>query len=324
MNDYSEIAENLREVDELKITSIVDNVADRSFRPATDAQIATRYQFSEDSYNAPLPIAEHGFSILLEIRRGDEKYKMLYDAGLSEAGLAHNIRALSVDLSDLECAVISHGHTDHFAGLPALRNSFGLRKLPVIAHPDVFSERKFKVSEDSQEVILTPMDEQELRDLEFDVQKNTEPMLLLGNTVLLSGEVERDPVRENLIPHHYTKVGDQWELTPSVIDEQSLTINVKGKGLVVLTGCGHAGVVNILEHARKSTGVDQVCALMGGFHLFQQDDITDTLDYLELVAPEYVVPSHCTGWQATHEIAKKVGQSFIQNAVGTIYHFGSN
>ncbi|HLX57415.1 MAG TPA: MBL fold metallo-hydrolase, partial [Ktedonobacteraceae bacterium] len=99
-------------------------------------------------------------------------------------------------------------------------------------------------------------------------------------------------------------------------------INVRGKGLVVITGCGHAGVINILRQARALTGVEQIYAVSGGFHLtgaMFEPIIPQTIEALQQINPAVVVPAHCTGWRATHRIAQAMPDAFIPNSVGTTY-----
>jgi len=114
------------------------------------------------------------------------------------------------------------------------------------------------------------------------------------------------------------------EGTPYVIlDDQALIAHVAGRGLVVLTGCGHAGIINICRYAQRLTGVENLHAIIGGFHLtgpLFEPVIGDTVTALEQLAPEVIVPAHCTGWKATHAIARRLPGAFIQNSVGTTFH----
>jgi 7,8-dihydropterin-6-yl-methyl-4-(beta-D-ribofuranosyl)aminobenzene 5'-phosphate synthase len=106
------------------------------------------------------------------------------------------------------------------------------------------------------------------------------------------------------------------------MDDQCAIVNVKGKGLVIITGCGHSGIINIIRNAQAVTGVERIHAVIGGFHLsgglFEQI-IPATVEALKTISPTYVVPGHCTGWKATHEIARALPGAFIANAVGTSY-----
>jgi 7,8-dihydropterin-6-yl-methyl-4-(beta-D-ribofuranosyl)aminobenzene 5'-phosphate synthase len=100
--------------------------------------------------------------------------------------------------------------------------------------------------------------------------------------------------------------------------------NVRGRGLVVITGCGHSGIVNILRYVRKLTGEDRIHAVVGGFHLsgpLFEKIIPPTCDALAELAPDHLVPCHCTGWRAIHALAARFPDAFIQNAVGTRFEF---
>ena len=102
---------------------------------------------------------------------------------------------------------------------------------------------------------------------------------------------------------------------------------MRGRGLVVLTGCGHSGIVNILRHVRRLTGQDHIHAVVGGFHLGGpqfEPIIAPTCDALAEIAPDYLVPSHCTGWRAIHAMAARFPDGFIQNSVGTRFEFMSD
>ncbi len=97
-------------------------------------------------------------------------------------------------------------------------------------------------------------------------------------------------------------------------------MNIRGKGLVILTGCGHAGIINIIRYAQQLTGVDQVYAVVGGFHLtggLFEPIIPATVAALQAIGPRYVMPGHCTGWAAMHQIANAMPEAFIPNSVGT-------
>ena len=99
-----------------------------------------------------------------------------------------------------------------------------------------------------------------------------------------------------------------------------------GKGLLVLTGCGHAGVINICRYAQRLTGIDEIYAVIGGFHLngpLFEPIIGDTVDAFESLTPDVLVPAHCTGWKATHAIARRLPDAFIQNSVGTTFELAS-
>ena len=138
----------------------------------------------------------------------------------------------------------------------------------------------------------------------------------------MTGEVDRTTDFEKGFPIHQAYRGGGWEPDPLILDDQALIVNVKGKGLVVLTGCGHAGVVNICRYARRLTGIDQLYLVMGGFHLngpLFEPIIGETCEALADLSPEVLVPTHCTGWKAIHALAARLPDAFIQNSVGTTF-----
>ena len=117
--------------------------------------------------------------------------------------------------------------------------------------------------------------------------------------MLITGEVDRTTEFERGMPNHEAWRGGRWEPDPLIVDEQALVVHVRGRGLVVLTGCGHAGAVNIARHAMRLTGVDRLHALLGGFHLTGpafEPVIEPTVNAFRELAPDVVVPAHCTGW----------------------------
>ena len=140
--------------------------------------------------------------------------------------------------------------------------------------------------------------------------------------MLVTGEVDRTTTFEQGFPIHQAYRNGAWEPDPLILDDQALIMNVAGKGLVVLTGCGHAGIVNICRYARRLTGVDRLYLVMGGFHLngpLFEPIIGDTCEALADLAPEVLVPTHCTGWKAIHALAARLPDAFIQNSVGTTF-----
>jgi 7,8-dihydropterin-6-yl-methyl-4-(beta-D-ribofuranosyl)aminobenzene 5'-phosphate synthase len=158
------------------------------------------------------------------------------------------------------------------------------------------------------------------------VRRGRSPTTDIGATAQESGiadvpgEVPRVTGYEPGLPHQEAWQNDHWEPDPLVLDDQAIVLHVRGEGLVVITGCGHAGVVNIVRHARELTGVDRVCAVIGGFHL--NGPVFEPLigrvgsDLLDM-HPSWVVPGHCTGWRALHALGRVFGEAFIPNAVGT-------
>ncbi len=316
----------LEPVDSIVITTLIDNVTDMlavnqgpAIRPFIgDARRRPSAVFEDDWTREGL-IAEHGFAALITVTAGGSTHRLLFDAGLSPDGLVSNMRALGVDLGSIEAIVLSHGHSDHTAGLDGFIRAVGRTSLPVIIHPEFWSRRRLVIP-GHDPVELPTTSRPALEGAGFTIIEDRQPSFLFDGSVLITGEVDRTSGFEPGFPPQQALRGGRWEPDPLVLDDQALIVHVRGKGLVVLTGCGHAGVVNITRYARKLTGVSQVHAVMGGFHLggpLFEPLIPQVCAELERLSPAVLVPAHCTGWAAQRAFADRFPAAFIPNAVGT-------
>lgn len=306
---------DLQEVDGAEVTVLLDNSLDLLL-PSTETAKRTALEIRDTSL-----IAEHGVSMLVQVVKGSEKASFLFDAGLSRDGLMHNIDVLETKIEEIQAIVLSHGHADHTMGLLGLVRRRGRRNLPLILHPDVFLKRKV-VPAAGPEIDLPPPNMADLLAEGIEVVEERESSLLMEGMALVTGEVPRTTRFEKGFPIHYAEVDGQWRPDPLIHDDQAIVINIREKGLVILTGCGHSGIINIVRHAQDITGVDKVYAVMGGFHLtggLFEPIIPPTVRALKRINPRVVVPWHCTGWKATHRIARSMPESFIPNSVGTRY-----
>jgi len=135
--------------------------------------------------------------------------------------------------------------------------------------------------------------------------------------LLVTGEVDRTTAFETGMPPGHQALRDGvWQPDRLVHDDQAVVLHLRGKGLVVLTGCGHSGIVNILRYAKRLTGVDQVYAVLGGLHLRGGQVVPDTVAALAAEAPSVLVPAHCTSWSAQHALAAGLPEAYRPNAVG--------
>ena len=137
--------------------------------------------------------------------------------------------------------------------------------------------------------------------------------------MLVTGQIHRATPFERGFPIHYARIADQWQQDPLIHDDQAVVVHVKGKGLVILTGCGHTGAVNTIHHAQQLTGIQQVYAVIGGFHLsgaLFEPIIPPTIAALKEISPALIVPAQCTGWKATHALARELPEAFVPNSVG--------
>jgi metal-dependent hydrolase (beta-lactamase superfamily II) len=194
--------------------------------------------------------------------------------------------------------------------------------MPVLIHPEFWARRRLALP-GGKPFELPTTSRSALEDAGFAIIEQRQPSFLYDRSVLITGEVDRVTGFEKGFPVHQAWRGQSWEPDPLILDDQALIAHVAGRGLVVLTGCGHAGIINICRYAQRLTGVGTLHAVIGGFHLagpLFEPVIADTVSALEQLAPEVIVPAHCTGWKATHAIARRLPGAFIQNSVGTTFH----
>jgi len=323
----------LQPVDSVTITTLIDNVID-VFMPAQGP--ATRFTDGSSPRQRPAstleggevadhPRTEHGFSALVEVNSGGRKAQLLFDAGRTPDGLAHNIKVLGIDPADIEAVVLSHGHFDHTTGLDGFTRLLGKSNLPVVIHPDFWSRRR--VTFPGREPWELPSTSKSaLEAIGFDIIEDRQPSFLLHDSVLVTGEVDRTNDYELGFPIQEVRHGPRWEPDPLVLDDQAVVLHVRELGLVVMTGCGHAGVVNTVSYAQRLTGIEHVHAIIGGFHLngpIYEPLIPKVCEAFERFAPDVIVPAHCTGWRATHRLAATFPQAFVPNSVGTRFHLGA-
>ena len=318
------------EVDEVRVTTVVDGVID-VLMAGTD--VAERYMLGPKwlpvvgSNPNPLGnmhlVAEHGFSALIKVNRGGATSTVLFDTGVSRSGLLNNLDALEIRAPDLQAIILSHGHADHSLGLPGLVQRLGARNLPLVLHPDAYLDRKI-VLPDGHELQLPAPRKADFQREYIEVIEETGPSMLVDGGTLASGEVARRTEFETGFAIHYANRGGAWEPDPLIMDDQCAIMNLRGQGLVVITGCGHAGIINIIRNAQALTGIQAIHAVIGGFHLtggLFEPIIPATVSALQEIGPRYIVPGHCTGWAATHRIAQAMPEAFIQNSVGTEFVF---
>jgi 7,8-dihydropterin-6-yl-methyl-4-(beta-D-ribofuranosyl)aminobenzene 5'-phosphate synthase len=275
----------------------------------------------EDDWTREGLIAEHGFAALITVTAGGSTHRLLFDAGLSPDGLVSNMRALGVDLGSIEAIVLSHGHSDHTAGLDGFIHAVGRTSLPVMIHPEFWNRRRLVIP-GHDPVELPTTSRSALEGAGFTIIEDRQPSFLFGGSVLITGEVDRTSGFEPGFPPQQAWLDGGWQPDPLVLDDQALIVNVRDRGLMVITGCGHAGVVNIARYARRLTGDQPLYALLGGFHLggpLFEPLIPQVLDDLAALNPAVLVPAHCTGWRAQHAMSARFPAAFVPNAVGTSF-----
>lgn len=310
----------LAAVDSLDVQILVDNVTDSlssvpSFVETEFAGLGRRRGAAWVLGGACLCCAAHGLSCLLTIRVGDRSRAVLFDSGPEDRTFEQNVSRLGVDLGPVEAMVLSHGHWDHagamLRALQLVRDRNGGRDVPCYMHPDMFRSRAAKLADDS----FRPMEDvPSVADLEAHgghVISTRTTQTIAGDTVFVSGEIPRVSGFEPGLPgqHRRTEDGKGWEPDELLMDERFIAVNVHGKGLVVLTACSHAGVINVLSHARESFPGVKLHAVLGGLHLSGLNEriIPQTVKALDAFDLEVIAAGHCTGWRAMTALANAFG-----------------
>ena len=322
----------LEPVDRVRVTVLVDNLTDPLLvdgegirrinwpRAMAGALPRASAATAPESGVPDALIAEPGFSALVRIERAGRERTLLFDTGVSANGMVENMRRLGLSATDIEVIVLSHGHWDHVTGIEGLTRALGGRaRLPVMIHPEFWSRRRIKFPGlDPAELPATSRPA--LEGIGFEIVEDRQPSFLLDGAALITGEVDRTTSFESGFKGHEALRAGHWQPDPLILDDQALVLRVRDRGLMVLSGCGHAGIVNTVRYARKLTGEDRVAAIIGGFHLsgpmFEQI-ISPTVDALAELSPDLLVPAHCTGWKAVHRIAARFPDQFAISTVGT-------
>lgn len=330
---------NLQEIESAKITILVDNITDRLL---PSSSMVKRPPMISNQTISKSPIAEHGFSALLEIsyvyENATKTNKFLFDTGVSKEGIVNNSDVLGINLKDIETIILSHGHFDHISGLISTLGRLK-KSVEIIAHPEAFL-RRWLVYPNGNKARMDFLDEEEINQAGGIIRKVDKISFLqrnanmqskkktnqANNRVMITGEIPRVTEFEKGFPLQYKEQDNEINLVPDplVSDDQALIMNVKNKGLIILTGCGHAGIVNTIKFAKKVTGIKKIYCVIGGFHLSGQDyedSIPLTIAELTRVDPQYIVPCHCTGWKATNKIIDTMPEKFIQSSVGSTFYF---
>ena len=255
-------------------------------------------------------VGEYGLSLFIE---ADGK-RILFDTGLSFSAY-HNAQIMGIDLTTVDCIVLSHGHLDHTGGLAEMLRRIG-KEIEVIAHPDVFEPRYTLRNNREQEIFIgMPCSREELENLGARFTLSKEPVRLTPD-IMTSGEIPMFTEYEKVEGNLHVREGDSY-LPDKIADDLSLFINTES-GLAVFTGCGHRGIINILNQACKLTGNSNVYAVTGGIHLFRasEERIRNTIADFKGRGVKKLGVSHCTGFHAAAKIAEAFPWEFFLNNAG--------
>jgi 7,8-dihydropterin-6-yl-methyl-4-(beta-D-ribofuranosyl)aminobenzene 5'-phosphate synthase len=249
----------------------------------------------------PYLTAKHGLSLLAEVMRDDLKLKILIDTGPPVDLALKNAYNMGIDLKNLDAIFITHGHYDHVGGLPEILK-VNDHPTPVIAHPQIFHPKL--MLKPKLRYVGPHFDESALKANGGIPVLSRGPVKIMDG-VVTSGEIARETPFEEV--SGFWTLKDGMLVEDLMLDDQALYINVEGRGLVVISGCAHAGIVNTIRQAKKMTGLDHIYAIIGGFHLSTSEDerIKKSIDEMEQTDPEAIHPCHCTGLKAIHLLSDR-------------------
>jgi 7,8-dihydropterin-6-yl-methyl-4-(beta-D-ribofuranosyl)aminobenzene 5'-phosphate synthase len=271
-------------------------------------------------WHTGLPMAENGLSMLIRVFGDEKTCSILFDTGTSPNGVCANAKLLGIDLGEVSYVVLSHGHYDHFGGLSSVVKAVNRADLQIIAHEDMTKPRAVANSKGDLRQYPTFPELKKLGTAKIMYIKT--PLLIASDLACVSGEIPRTVEFEKGMINNKIFSGNSWQPDLLIMDERALIFNVKGKGLVVVSGCAHAGIINTVRYAQQLTGLAKVYGVFGGFHLSGREfekRIPSTVAEFKQVNPELIVPSHCTGWRALYAINEAFPDAFIFNSVGNRY-----
>lgn len=326
---------DLQAVDSLEFVVLVDNVTDSlssvpRFVETEFAGLARRRQGRWVLAGSCLCCAAHGLSCLITVRKGSEARSLLFDAGPEDRTFEQNASRLGVDLGSVQAIVLSHGHWDHagamLRALQLIRDRNGGGDVPYYAHPDMFRTRATKRADGSMLLMEDVPGIQALSAHGARVINTSEPQFVMDGMAYVSGEIPRvTPFERGLKgQHRRTLDGAGWELDELIMDERFVAVNVTGKGIVLFTACSHAGVINVLTHARTCFDDTPIHGVVGGLHLSGSNEsiIPQTVEALAGFGLAVIAAGHCTGWRAITALANAFGDgALVPLAAGKRFAF---
>ena len=307
----------LNEIDKIEILALQDNCIDLLAQDSNDT--VTRALPVKDMEIRTSILAEHGFASVITATKGSKSRSIIFDFGFSEIGAALNAQAMDLDLSVIEATAISHGHLDHVGGMVELMKMVGKKNIDLVLHPEAFRNPRYLKVSDTVKLTFLAFTRRKAELAGFNIVEAADPYPMLDGDLVFLGSIPRETEYEKGAPSLY--YGDKGEAKPDdFADDTSLIANLKGKGLVVISGCAHSGIINTVRYAQKVSGIDTVFAVYGGFHLAGKNMeavVEQTTSGLQEIDPEYIIPVHCTGREAIASIEKTMPEKLIINMAGT-------
>lgn len=288
------------EVDDLQITVLVENSV---------------------SHNSNLS-GVHGLALLVRARSGEVTRNLLVDTGPTARVALANMQRLGVNSQDIDSIVLTHCHTDHTGGLVGIVKAVDRTALPIIAHPSLFRVVMATGSEGSflRYAGVKPNTRAAVEALGGIFILSSDPITLM-NGLGTTGEIPRVTDFEN--PERRGWSVDRGRVTEDNMSDDMAVVARMEDGMVVITGCSHSGVINTILRAKEVTGLQQVKALAGGFHLIPPDEdrITRAVDELARIDPGKIVAGHCTGPDGQYALRQRFGERFTPLVTGETFQF---
>ena len=316
------------EIDSLEILVIVDNVTDSLSTNPPEVEpewrgLLTRGRIRVLS-GSGICCAQHGLSLLLTAHIGKRKHTVLFDTGGHRETFTRNAEILGVDFESIGDIVLSHGHWDHASGMvAAVEQASHLRgqaRVNAYVHPGMFAQRGQMLASGvvfPMENVPTP---DELRDAGAIVICTDQSQTIGQGAFYLSGEIPRVTPYEKGLISQVSRLKDDapWKPDPLLIDERYLSVNIKGRGQFIFSACSHAGIVNVLTHARQQFLQTPIYGIMGGLHLSGATEaiIPQTVADMQKFGLQLLAPGHCTGWRATAALESAFKGQVVPLAVG--------
>ncbi len=312
-------------VDALRVTALIDCCAEDGMPRRADGCKVTRPAKPRSTRikRGRHLLSEYGVSLLLQSERGGQTQTVLYDFGLTDQALLANLDILGVDPSVIDAMVLSHGHADHYGGLEGFVRRTGTlfrSDLQLFVGNGKAFARRWKQAGDRRKG-QGQLQRASLDKLGLGIRECPEPTTI-GGQAMVTGTIPMDSAHERAsrsskLAWNGAAISDDFE------EELGLVYNVAGKGLVVLTACGHRGVVNTLQHAVKISGAQRVHALLGGLHLGKHSSraFAATTRALQDYDPKVVLPMHCTTTRAARNLSAVMGDRVLLNSTGSVFEF---
>ncbi len=306
------------EADNITITVITDNLANAN---QPDYKIAKRLKRVTSPLDSA-PHGEHGLAYQIETVVNGKSHSCLFDFGADPQGVMKNMNLLKIDFAKVEALGISHDHWDHQVAFLEIMKAKKdeLRKGIPLYVGDPFFVGAYQRLPNGDVISLLGLKKEDVEGLGFiKIVEIKGPAPFIPGAYF-AGKVEQVTDYEKVPPSFVAKKGNEY-VPDTFPGEQAVILNAKGKGLVVLSACAHRGIVNTVKHAQKMTGIEKVYLVMGGFHLTgaKPEVIQKTVADMKAINPEYIVPTHCTGFEAISAFSREMPNQFILNTAGTKY-----